>query len=247
HNKSCIQCPSCKTYVPIPLGLRSSQTPVLVDSRSVDAPLAATTSIQGYPLNVARVSQIAPIPMRAWSPAINALSDYERSWRSKFWRTPVLIHGIIELVLTVLIIILEIISLGLTTYRATGAGMWGSIPFMTAAILTIRQVTRWDRSRVWATRVLIAQMVLLLFTFILIGIVNNFVSSNSFLVSSAYIGYYELDSNSVAKYRVMQAQLAFIILLMFAGFAYVGFYLFVTYVALWKPFGTLDTPHLFSE
>ncbi|CAF2072144.1 unnamed protein product, partial [Rotaria magnacalcarata] len=77
--------------------------------------------------------------MRAWSPAINALSDYERSWRSKFWRTPVLIHGIIELVLTVLIIILEIISLGLTTYRATGAGMWGSIPFMTAAILTIRQ------------------------------------------------------------------------------------------------------------
>jgi len=45
----------------------------------------------------------------------------------------------------------------------------------------------------------------------------------------------------------MQAQLAFAILLMFAGFAYVIFYGVVTYLALWKPFQTLDTPHLLRE
>jgi hypothetical protein len=45
----------------------------------------------------------------------------------------------------------------------------------------------------------------------------------------------------------MQAQLAFAVLLMFAGLAYVIFYGVVTYLALWKPFHTLDTPHLFRQ
>jgi hypothetical protein len=43
----------------------------------------------------------------------------------------------------------------------------------------------------------------------------------------------------------MQAQLAFAILLLFSGLAYVIFYCVVTYLALWKPFQTLDTAHLF--
>ena len=34
------------------------------------------------------------------------------------------------------------------------------------------------------------------------------------------------------KYRIMQAQLAFAILLLFSGFAYVIFYVVVTYLAL---------------
>jgi hypothetical protein len=50
---------------------------------------------------------------------------------------PVLIHGIVQIVLTVLIIILEIVSLGVSTYSATGAGIWCAIPFMTAAISTV--------------------------------------------------------------------------------------------------------------
>jgi hypothetical protein len=49
---------------------------------------------------------------------------------------PVLIHGIVEIVLTVLIIILEIASLATSTYSATGAGIWCSISFMTAGTST---------------------------------------------------------------------------------------------------------------
>ncbi len=45
----------------------------------------------------------------------------------------------------------------------------------------------------------------------------------------------------------MQAQLAFAILLLFAGFAYIIYYVVITYLALWKPYNTLDTPHLFRE
>ena len=50
---------------------------------------------------------------------------------------PVLIHGIVELVLSVLIIILEIVSLALSTYSATGAGIWCGLIFMAAAISTV--------------------------------------------------------------------------------------------------------------
>ncbi len=51
---------------------------------------------------------------------------------------PVLILGIVEIVLTVLIILLEIASLGLSTYSATGAGIWCAIPFMTASVSTVQ-------------------------------------------------------------------------------------------------------------
>jgi len=110
-------------------------------------------------------------------------------------------------------------------------------------------VRKWDRSRLWATRVLIAQIVLLVFTFILIGIDGSFVSSNSAaysLLSSSNIGT-SYGNHFTIKYQIMQAQLAFAILLMFCGFAYVIFYGVVTYLALWKPKHDLDIPHLFRE
>jgi len=45
----------------------------------------------------------------------------------------------------------------------------------------------------------------------------------------------------------MQTQLAFAIILMFTGLAYVIFYMHITYVALWQPFHTLDISHLFKN
>jgi hypothetical protein len=63
--------------------------------------------------------------------------------------------------------------------------------------------------------------------------------------------YYTFDATSYknyeTKYQIIQAQLAFGILLMFSGFTYVGIYIYVTIVALWKPYGTLDTDHLFRQ
>jgi hypothetical protein len=67
----------------------------------------------------------------------DSYSEYENSWRSTFLKLPVLIHGIVEIVLTALILILEIASLGVSTYSATGAGIWCAIPFMSASILTV--------------------------------------------------------------------------------------------------------------
>ena len=107
-------------------------------------------------------------------------------------------------------------------------------------------VWKWDRSRVWATRVFIAQIVLIVFSFILIGIVGSFVSAGAYLTSSYYssINTSIYGNNYLTKYQIMQTQLAFGILLLFSGIAYIVFYLVVTYLALWKPFHTLDTPHL---
>jgi hypothetical protein len=87
----------------------------------------------------------------------------------------------------------------------------------------------------WATIALIAQLILLVFTFILIGITGNFVSAYG-IYGSVYAGY-----------GIVQAELAFGILLMFSALVYIGIYIFVTYVALWAPFHTIDTGHLFHE
>jgi hypothetical protein len=87
----------------------------------------------------------------------------------------------------------------------------------------------------WATIALIAQLILLVFTFILIGITGNFVS----IAGPVLSGYSGL--------QIVQAELAFGILLMFSGLVYIGIYIFVTYVALWVPFGTIDSGHLFHE
>lgn len=45
----------------------------------------------------------------------------------------------------------------------------------------------------------------------------------------------------------MQAQLAFTILLMFTGVAYVIFYCVVTYLAIWKPFHDLGIKNLMEK
>ena len=113
---------------------------------------------------------------------------------------------------------------------------------------------QWERSRLWATRALIAEIVLLVFTLILIGITGDYVQNGGY----AYSWYsYTASSSSSAttyatsifttKFQITQAQLAFGILLMFSGWTYVGIYIYVTVVALWKPFNTLDLPHLFRE
>lgn len=83
-----------------------------------------------------------------------------------------------------------------------------------------------------------------MFTFILIGITGDYVST-----INCY-NYYKIfiDTNGlIRKYRVIQAELVFGILLMFSGLIYVGIYTFVTYIALWKPFHAIDTAHLFHE
>ena len=103
-----------------------------------------------------------------------------------------------------------------------------------------------DGSRVWATIVLIAQIVLLIFTFILIGITGNYVQTES----TQYSLYNIVSSSSdpyPTKYRIVQAELAFGILLMFSGLTYIGIYIYVTIAGLWQPFQTLDTGHLFRQ
>lgn len=65
------------------------------------------------------------------------LSDQEANWQENFLKIPVAIHGIVQLAFTLLIIILEIASLATSVYLATGAGIWCSIFFMTAAVMTI--------------------------------------------------------------------------------------------------------------
>jgi hypothetical protein len=199
-------------------------------------------------------------------------SEHETSWRSKFPKTIVFILAIIELIFIILIFILEIASLATVTYRPTGVGIWCAIPFLIACILTFilgkiflfhhrKQeviicmfifvlVRKQNASRIWATRVFIAQIVLLIFTFILIGITGNYVQTYAYFGSGIYTSYSSIYWNwdkYTTKYRIIQAQLAFGILLMFSGFTYVGIYIYVTIVALWQPYHTLDTDHLFRE
>jgi hypothetical protein len=101
----------------------------------------------------------------------------------------------------------------------------------------------------WATIALIAQLILLVFTFILIGITGNFVSVYGNYGSNygIYGSVYGIYNSGYSGLQIVQAELAFGILLMFSGLVYIGIYIFVTYVALWVPFHTIDTGHLFHE
>ena len=108
---------------------------------------------------------------------------------------------------------------------------------------------RWNKARAWASRTLIAQIVLLIFSFILIGIAGDYVSNSGYIYSStgysSVVTYATTTSRSyTVKYQITQAQLAFGILLMFSGWCYLGVYVYVTIVALWKPYSTLDLPHI---
>lgn len=97
----------------------------------------------------------------------------------------------------------------------------------------------------WASRVLIAQIVLTVFTFILIGITGNYIQTEG-LTYNLYTSYESDTTNSyLTKYRMIAAQLAFGIFLMISGFTYIAIYSYVTYVALWRPYHTLDIDHIF--
>jgi len=93
-------------------------------------------------------------------------------------------------------------------------------------------VRKRDASKVWAARVFIAQIVLLVFTFILIGITGNYIQTDEYdypdLVTLTIDGSL---NKYVMKYRITKAQLAFGILLIFSGLTYVGIYIYVTIIA----------------
>ena len=83
-----------------------------------------------------------------------------------------------QLLFSVLVIILEVASLVLsTTYRVTGVGLWCGILFIVAIGVTCKAVFAKGSSRVWTTRALLMQIALLIFSFILIGITGNYVTS----------------------------------------------------------------------
>lgn len=198
---------------------------------------------------------------------LSNVSQYEASWRAKFPRMPIFILSISQFIFTVLIFILEIASLATWNHEPTAVGIWCAIPFAIACIsmsvlgkyfvckkieshsinILIRfLVYRKDSCRMWATRVLIAQICLLVFTFVLIGIKGDYVQKWSRSISLYHISSNTIDNPFSNKYRIVQAQLAFGILLMFTGFTYIAIYGYVTYTALWRPHHTLDTDHLFQ-
>lgn len=98
----------------------------------------------------------------------------------------------------------------------------------------------------WASRALIAQIVLLVFTFILIGITGNYIQAGVIYNTFNYYGL-AIDNPADTKYRIIAAQLSFGIFLMLSGFTYIAIYSYVTYVALWRPYHTLDVDHLFRQ
>ncbi|CAF1128055.1 unnamed protein product [Adineta steineri] len=164
-----------------------------------------------------------------------SISEKEQSWRSKFPKMPVLILSIIEFVLTIIIFIIEIASIVvLSNDGATGAGIWCAIPFLFSTICAFVLVERKSRSRIWSTRTLITQLILILFTFILISITGHYIENNSVFVTALSPNSYQV------KYHLMQAQLASAVLLMFSGLTYILIYISISYIALWQPFHTLD-------
>ena len=65
-------------------------------------------------------------------------STIQSTWRSKFPKLPTLILGIVQIVFAAIVFILEIASLAiLASVRPTGVGIWSSMFFFTASILTI--------------------------------------------------------------------------------------------------------------
>ena len=103
-----------------------------------------------------------------------------------------------------------------------------------------------DGARKFASIALIGQIVLLIFSFILIGITGSYVSTGGY-----YNSYYSISPTgtpgaSTTKYQIVQAQLAFGVLMMFSVWVYIGIYIYVTIVALWIPYHTIDAGHAFS-
>jgi hypothetical protein len=83
-----------------------------------------------------------------------------------------------------------------------------------------------------ASKVLIAQIVLLVCTFILIRITSNYIQTSGYDYPDLVILITDESLNKyVAKYRITEAQLVFGILLMFSGFTFVGIYIYVTIIS----------------
>ncbi|CAF0873030.1 unnamed protein product [Adineta steineri] len=226
----CAQCPGCQNYIRVPTSFVSNTYAPTSYNQATNMPRNQTygPTIRGPPYR-------------------SHPSQYEMSWQAKFHKIPILIMGISQLIVSIVIFILEIVSLILSTYSATGAGIWCGLEFFGTAISTILLATKWKRTRVHATRVLICQIILLIFSFTIIGIVGSYLTINN--TSYYYSGYYFYSSsfslsNLSTKYKLMQTQVACSALIMVTGFVYIIFYSIITYLAMWKSFHTLDTANL---
>ena len=186
------------------------------------------------------------------------MGEQERRWEEHFPKLIVLIIGIIEVIWTILIFVLEIASLAVLIYQPTGVGIWASIAFLTASILTIILgkkiffflisfkyfhfvlVRKKNGSKDYSTRVLIAQIILVIFSIILIGITGNYVQTGGYVLSYTYGYTLTCGSSSsttcyTTKYQLVQAQLAFGVLMMFSGFSYIAIYIYLCYIVIWRP------------
>ncbi|CAF1340419.1 unnamed protein product [Didymodactylos carnosus] len=123
-----------------------------------------------------------------------------------------ILFTIAQTVLAIIIFSLEVSSLSISTdsfYKPTACGIWCSVIFATSILLTI---SYHDEPRVAA----ISQGVLICFSIIMIGIDGNFVQNGGYY--SNYLS--SLNSTAIysfTKYRIIQAQLGFAIIMMVTG------------------------------
>ena len=90
---------------------------------------------------------------------------------------------------------------------------------------------------------------LLVFTFILIGIVGNYIQNNGYLYSSFYSSLTRSSTSWLSvytsKYPIAQAQLSFGILMMFSGLFYVAIYIYAVISIAWRSYHAMNTFHVF--
>lgn len=109
--------------IPIPQPVPTYNGPPLSEAQPIYPPASAALPMLNEPF--------VPLPQPS------TLSQYESSWRSKFPTRPSFILFIVQIVLTILIFIMEIASLGVTRgFRPTGVGIWCAIPFTIASDFT---------------------------------------------------------------------------------------------------------------
>ncbi|CAF1194979.1 unnamed protein product [Didymodactylos carnosus] len=103
---------------------------------------------------------------------------YSNSWKKHFPVTTVFILIILQAILTVLIFFLEIGSLRasrLPEFGSTGSGVWCSIVFLVVVLMTTFLILPPNRSRAWSSYVLIAQIVLVIFSVIVTALDGYFI------------------------------------------------------------------------
>ena len=107
-------------------------------------------------------------------------------------------------------------------------------------------VLRKHGSRRFATVALIGQIILIIFSFILIGITGNYLSTGGYYNSSYSISLTNSSDAYATKYKIVQAELAFGVLMLCSGLVYIGIYIYVTIAALWIPHHTIAAGHAFK-